>query len=146
MFHCRLARLIPFTVFRGQTSFMAVLFVHADRLEIRLTRAEKILSLRRSDLSIPLENIRSAALTDDPWVWVRGIRAPGTAVPLTLAVGTWKFHDGKDFLLIKGTRTSVVIDLENSEFSRIIVTTRHSITLLRALRLPPLEPTEIAAD
>ncbi|RFA23485.1 hypothetical protein [Subtercola boreus] len=128
---------------------MAVLFVHPDRLEIRLTRAEKILSLRRSDIEVPLENIRSAVLTDDPWIWVRGIRAPGTAVPLTLAVGSWKFHDGKDFLLIKGTRTSVVIDIEGAEFSRIIVTTRHSLTLLRALRLPPVESaaaTEIAAD
>ena len=128
---------------------MAVLFVHPDRLEIRLSRAEKLLSLRRSDIEVPLESIRSAALTDDPWIWVRGIRAPGTAVPLTLAVGSWKFHDGKDFLLIKGTRTSVVIDLEGAEFSRIIVTTRHSLTLLRALRLPPVESsgaTEIAAD
>ena len=128
---------------------MAVLFVHPDRLEIRLTRAEKLMSFRRSDIEVPLENIRSAALTDDPWVWVRGIRAPGTAVPLTLAIGSWKYHDGKDFLLIKGTRTSVVIDLENSEFSRVIVTTRHSLTLLRALRLPPLEASDarkIAAD
>ena len=121
---------------------MAVLFVHTDRLEIRLTRAEKMLSFRRTDIVVPLENIRSAALTDDPWVWVRGIRAPGAAIPLTLAVGTWKFHDGKDFLLVKGTRTSVVIDLEDQEFSRLIITTSHSIELLRALRLPPLEGTE----
>jgi hypothetical protein len=118
---------------------MAVLFVHTDRLEIRLTRAEKVLSFRRTDIVVPLETIKSAALTDDPWVWVRGIRAPGVAVPLTLAVGTWKFHDGKDFLLVKGTRTSVVIDLEEQEFSRLIVTTSHSIELLRALRLPPAE-------
>ncbi|WP_291050117.1 hypothetical protein [Herbiconiux sp.] len=122
---------------------MAVLFVHTDRLEIRLTRAEKMLSLRRTDIVVPLDGIRSAALTDDPWVWVRGIRAPGAAIPLTLAVGTWKFHDGKDFLLVKGTRTSVVIDLEGQEFSRLIITTSHSIELLRALRLPPLEGTEI---
>jgi hypothetical protein len=122
---------------------MAVLFVHTDRLEIRLTRAEKMLSFRRTDIVVPLESIRSAALTDDPWVWVRGIRAPGVIVPLTLAVGTWKFHDGKDFLLIKRTRTSVVIDLDDEEFSRIIVTTSHAIELLRALRLPPTEGTEI---
>ncbi|CAN5372445.1 hypothetical protein BH09ACT6_BH09ACT6_26370 [soil metagenome] len=122
---------------------MAVLFVHTDRLEIRLTRAEKMLSFRRTDIVVPLESIRSAALTDDPWVWVRGIRAPGAAIPLTLAVGTGKFHDGKDFLLVKGTRTSVVIDLEEQEFPRPIITTAHSIELLRALRLPPTEGTEI---
>lgn len=122
---------------------MAVLFVHTDRLEIRLTRAEKTMSFRRSDIVVPLESIRSAALTDDPWVWVRGIRAPGLAIPLTLAVGTWKFHDGKDFLLVRGKGTSVVIDLEEQEFSRIIVSTSHSVELLRALRLPPTEGTAI---
>jgi len=130
---------------------MAVLFVHTDRLEIRLTRAEKMLSFRRSSIDIPLESIRSAVLTEDPWVWVRGIRAPGAAIPLTLAVGTWKVHDGKDFLLIKGTRTSVVIDIdaEDAEFMRVIITTTHVLDLLRALRLPPAieDPaTEIAAD
>ncbi|QJU55524.1 hypothetical protein SCB71_00285 [Herbiconiux sp. KACC 21604] len=125
---------------------MAVLFVHTDRLEIRLTRAEKMLSFRRTDIVVPLESIKSAALTDDPWVWVRGIRAPGAAIPLTLAVGTWKFHDGKDFLLVKGTRTSVVIDLDDQEFSRIIVTTSHSVQLLRALRLPPAEGTTRIID
>ena len=130
---------------------MAVLFVHTDRLEIRLTRAEKMLSFRRSSIDIPLESIRSAVLTEDPWVWVRGIRAPGAAIPLTLAVGTWKVHDGKDFLLIKGTRTSVVIDIdaEDAEFMRVIITTTHALDLLRALRLPPAieDPaTEIAAD
>lgn len=128
---------------------MAILFVHTDRLEIRLTRSEKILSLRRTNIEIPLDNLKSATLTEDPWVWVRGIRAPGAAVPLTLAVGTWKFHDGKDFLLIKGTKTSVVLDLVDNEFSRVILTTTHALDLLRALRVPPAEEAEameIAAD
>jgi hypothetical protein len=128
---------------------MAVLFVHTDRLEIRLSRSEKLLSLRRSDVNVPIDNIRSATLTEDPWVWVRGIRAPGTAIPLTLAVGTWKFHDGKDFLLVKGARTSVVIDIEDFEFARLILTTKHAVELLNALRVPPAaeaQATKIAAD
>jgi hypothetical protein len=128
---------------------MAILFVHTDRLEIRLTRSEKILSLRRTNIEIPLASLKSATLTEDPWIWLRGIRAPGAAVPLTIAVGTWKFHDGKDFLLIKGTKTSVVLDLVDHEFSRVILTTTHALDLLRALRVPPAEEAEamkIAAD
>ncbi|ARJ04040.1 hypothetical protein DVJ78_01245 [Humibacter sp. BT305] len=121
---------------------MAVLFVHTDRLEIRLTRTEKLLSFRRTDIVIPLDDIKSAVLTDDPWIWVRGIRAPGSAIPLTLAIGTWKHHDGKDFLIVKRTRSAVVIDLERQEYSRLIVTTSHAVELLRALRLPPEEGTE----
>jgi hypothetical protein len=128
---------------------MAILFVHTDRLEIRLTRSEKILSLRRANIEIPLDSLKSATLTEDPWIWLRGIRAPGAAVPLTLAVGTWKFHDGKDFLLIKGTKTSVVLDLVDHDYSRVIITTAHALDLLRALRVPPAEEAEamkIAAD
>lgn len=127
---------------------MADLHVYPDRLEIRLTRAEKVLSLRRDDLVISRDDIKSVAITADPWIWIRGIRAPGAIVPLTLAVGTWKFHGGKDFLLIKGKqRSAVVIDLEptpgdgtgaadaTTGFARVIVSTLHASKLIEALRL-----------
>ncbi|WP_460572438.1 hypothetical protein [Humibacter soli] len=95
---------------------MADFHVYRDRLEIRLTRAEKLLALRRDDIVVPRENIRSVAITADPWIWIRGVRAPGNSVPLTLAVGTWKFHGGKDFLVLKGKqRSAVVIDIEQPD-------------------------------
>ncbi len=84
---------------------------------------------------VPRSSIRSATLTDDPWIWVRGIRAPGTAIPLTLAVGQWKFHGGKDFLVLKGTKPSVVIDIADEEFSRLIITTKHGMELVSKLQL-----------
>lgn len=115
---------------------MADMHVHPDRLEIHLTPAEKVLALKRDDLVVPRESIRSVAITEDPWIWIRGIRAPGAAVPLTLSVGTWKFHGGKDFLLIKGKqRAAVVIDLDGEEYSRIIVSTPHATKLVEALRV-----------
>jgi hypothetical protein len=89
---------------------------------------------------VPRDSIRSVAITEDPWIWIRGIRAPGASVPLTLAVGTWKFHGGKDFLLIKGKqRAAVVIDLEGEEFSRVIVSTPHAAKLIETLRLDASE-------
>jgi hypothetical protein len=119
---------------------MADLHVHPDRLEIHLTPAEKVLALKRDDLVVPRDSIRSVAITEDPWIWIRGIRAPGASVPLTLAVGTWKFHGGKDFLLIKGKqRAAVVIDLEGEEFSRVIVSTPHAAKLIETLRLDASE-------
>ncbi len=116
---------------------MADLHVRPDRLELKLTRAEKILALRRADVAVPRASIRSAIITEDPWIWLRGIRAPGTSIPLTLAMGTWKFHGGKDFVLIKGSRPSVVIDVVGEEFARLIVSTSRATDLLVALRLPP---------
>lgn len=119
---------------------MADLHVHRNRLEIHLTAAEKVLALRRDDLTIARDAIRSVAITEDPWIWIRGVRAPGAAVPLTLAVGTWKFHGGKDFLLVKGKqRSAVVVDLDADDegsagFSRVVVSTPHAARLVEALR------------
>lgn len=114
---------------------MARLLLHSDRLEVVLSTAEKTLALRRENIIVPRSSIRSATLTDDPWIWVRGIRAPGTAVPLTLAVGQWKFHGGKDFLVLKGTKPSVVIDIADEEFSRVIITTKHGMELVSKLQV-----------
>jgi len=132
---------------------MADFHVYRDRLEIRLTRAEKLLALRRDDVVIPRESIRSVAITADPWIWIRGVRSPGNSIPLTLAVGTWKFHGGMDFLVLKGKqRSAVVIDIEQEPadaaeveeagdvepvaegFSRVVVSTQHAARLVEALR------------
>ena len=128
---------------------MADLHVHRDRLEVRLSAAEKVLALRKSDLVIPRSAIRSVAITQDPWIWIRGVRVPGAAIPLTLAVGTWKYHGGKDFLIVKGkSRPAVVIDIDQSEtaggaggtvadgYDRVIVSTPHAAALIEALRQP----------
>jgi hypothetical protein len=126
---------------------MADLHVHRDRLEVHLSRAERVLALRRTDLVIPREAIRSVAITQDPWIWVRGVRVPGAAIPLTLAIGTWKYHGGKDFLIVKGkSRPAVVIDIDQSTdavsdgsevaegYDRVIVSTQHAAALIEALR------------
>lgn len=118
---------------------MTSLRVHSDRLEVHLTRAEKVLALRRDDIIIPRGRIRSVTLTDDPWIWVRGIRAPGAEIPLVVAVGTWKFHGGKDFLAIKGKRQAVVIDLVDCEFSRVLLSTKHAPDLIASLKVPSSE-------
>jgi hypothetical protein len=114
---------------------MASLRVHPDRLEIHLTPAEKTLAFRRENLVIARDTIRSVTITDDPWIWMRGIRAPGALVPLVLAIGTWKFHGGKDFLAIKRKRQAVVIDLIGDDFARLILSTNHAPDLIASLKL-----------
>jgi hypothetical protein len=91
------------------------------------------------------ENIRQVAITDDPWIWIRGIRSPGSLIPLVLAVGTWKFHGGKDFLAVKNKRQAVVIDLVGEEFARLILTTKHAPDLIASLKLQDLQLAEEAA-
>lgn len=122
---------------------MASLRVYPDRLEIGLSRAEKVLSLRRDDIVVRRGDIQSVTITEDPGIWVRGVRAPGIGLPMLLAVGEWRYHGGKDFLAVKGRgRQAVVIDIDPSEgvedadaFSRVILTTPHAARLIKALRL-----------
>ena len=72
------------------------------------------------------DDIRSATITDDPWIWIRGIRKRGSEIPLVVAVGVWKYHGGTDFVIVKGKRQAVVLELAAGEFTRIILSTNHS--------------------
>ncbi|WP_053351221.1 MULTISPECIES: hypothetical protein [Leucobacter] len=128
---------------------MARVEVHPDRVIIRLTASEKIAAMRRRDIELDRTAITSAIVTDDPWVWVRGVRAPGASLPGTLAAGTWRNFTGRDFVLARRGRKAVVIDFETPEgadedhgwhgefdhFSRVIVSTVHAGELIQALRL-----------
>ena len=125
---------------------MSHLRVHNDRIEVHLTPAEKSLALRSDDLVVQRDDIRSATITDDPWVWIRGIRRRGTEIPLVVAVGVWKYHGGSDFVIIKGKRQAVVLELNAGEFTRIILSTNHAAALIDRLKLTDEPEPEAAAD
>ncbi|MFM6974340.1 MAG: hypothetical protein ACKOXM_04280 [Agromyces sp.] len=117
---------------------MANIRVHPDRVEVHLTAAERVLGVHGPDVIIPRELIRSATVTHDPWVWIRGIRAPGISIPLTLAVGTWKNHGGRDFLVVKAKRPAVVLELDTDErnpYSRVLLSTNRAADLIDSLKL-----------
>lgn len=128
---------------------MARVEVYPDRVVIRLTASEKTLAVRRRDIVLERDAITSAVITDDPWVWLRGVRAPGAYVPGRLALGTWRALGGRDFAVVRSGRPAVVIDLDVPEgadedhgwvgefdrFARVIISTTHAAELIRALRL-----------
>ncbi|MBM7503072.1 hypothetical protein ACFPER_06290 [Agromyces aurantiacus] len=114
---------------------MATLRVHNDRLEVHLTPVEKSLAFRSADVIVQRDDIRSAIITDDPWIWLRGIRRRGTEVPLVAAVGVWKTHGGSDFVLVKGKRQAVVLELSGGEFARLVLSTNRAAELVEKLRV-----------
>ena len=125
---------------------MAKLRVHNDRIEVQLTPAEKSLALRSDDIVVQQSDIRSATITDDPWIWIRGIRRRGTEVPLVVAVGVWKYHGGSDFVIVKGKRQAVVLELAGGEFARLIISTNHAGQLIDSLRVTAAEVDEPSLD
>ncbi|WP_350348148.1 hypothetical protein ABIQ69_16175 [Agromyces sp. G08B096] len=118
---------------------MAKLRVHSDRIEVQLTPTEKSLAFRGDDLVIQREDIRSATITDDPWIWIRGIRRRGTEIPLVVAVGLWKYHGGSDFVIVKGKRQAVVLELAGGEYARLIISTNHAAELIDRLKVAAAE-------
>lgn len=130
---------------------MARVEVHADRVVVKLTRAEKLLSMRRHDIVFERALMSSVLITDDPWVWLRGVRSPGTHIPGRLAYGVWRNLSGRDFALLRKGVPAVVVDFEVPEdeaagtgghsdydgFSRVILSTEHATELVQALRLTP---------
>lgn len=114
---------------------MVTLMLDSAQLEIVMTAAERALAFRKRNVVVARSAITRVQLTDDAWTWLRGVRAPGTYIPATLASGTWRYAGGRDFALIRRRRPGVVIDLGgHEEFQRVILTTRYGVELAQALR------------
>lgn len=128
---------------------MVTLLLDRTQLEVVLSPIERAAAFHRENLRIDRESIVKVQLTDDAWTWLRGVASPGTHIPGVLAAGTWKSATGEDFVFIRRRRPSVIIDLENCEYDRLIFTTRNGLALTQALRLDvaeePTDVVEIAA-
>lgn len=130
---------------------MVTLLLDSTQLEVVLSGAERAMSFRKANVVIERSTITKVQLTDDAWTWLRGFASPGTHVRGVVAMGTWRSAGGDDFAVIRRRRPSVVIDLEgHPEFQRVILTTRHGVALVQALRLEvdeePADVAEIAAE
>ena len=112
------------------------MLLDSTQLEVVLSGAERAMAFRKGNVVIERSTITKVQLTDDAWTWLRGVPSPGTHLRGVVAMGTWKSAGADDFAIIRRHRPSVVIDLEgHPEFQRIILTTRHGLELVQALRL-----------
>ncbi|QIG39242.1 hypothetical protein G5T42_06865 [Microbacterium sp. 4R-513] len=124
---------------------MVTLLLDSTRLEVVLSGTERLLSFRKGNVVIERPAISKVQLTDDAWTWLRGVPSPGTHVRGIAAMGTWRSAGGDDFAVIRRHRAGVVIDLEgHPEFQRIVITTRHGLALVQALRLDVADEAEAA--
>ena len=125
---------------------MVTLLLDSAHLEVALSGSERLLAFRRQNVDLPRDTIAKVQLTDDVWTWLRGVPSPGTHVRGVVAMGTWKSAGSEDFVLVRGRRPGVVIDLEeHPDYERIVLTTRHGLALVQALRLDVEGPAEAVA-
>lgn len=99
---------------------MAELIVTDSSVSIELSPWEMVGAVHAS-VSAPLDSITDVRYVDDVRSEVRGLRAPGTAWPGGIALGTWRSRRSKSFVAVGGRNPGYVIEFDGEEFARFIV-------------------------
>lgn len=114
---------------------MAWLDLAGDEVTVYLSSFERMLGFVRGNARIPLRAIRHVRAVDDPWSELRGERSPGTRWARRVAIGTWRFPGGKDYVALRGRAPGLVLDLQGLEFARLVISSPDAAELAEELRL-----------
>ncbi len=104
---------------------MAKILKIGNELTLELSFWEKMGALHLSPRT-SIDSIESIEFIDQLWgsSTLRGIRAPGTALPYVVLLGTLRGRNYRDFVAMKGRGEGVVITLKSGPFARWIFTMR----------------------
>jgi hypothetical protein len=115
---------------------MAEVFLEDGDVRIALSAGERIGALR-SDVVVRAAEVKTSFVADDPFEPIHGIRAPGTAWPRVIALGTWRSRrHGRTFAAAYRNRPALVLDLNHHRLARIVVSTSDAARLATALSSP----------
>ena len=98
-----------------------VIEVNGD-LILQLSLREKIFALHGNPRA-KVSDLISTTESANPWSKevLRGVRAPGTAIPYVVLLGTMRFRRGKDFTAIYKRGPVRIYEFSAGEFKRWIV-------------------------
>ena len=104
---------------------MARILKIGNELVLELSFWEKMGALHLSPRT-SIDSIESIEFIDQLWgsSTLRGVRAPGTALPYVVLLGTLRGRNYRDFVAMKGRGEGVVITLKSGPFARWIFTMR----------------------
>ena len=113
---------------------MAKILKIGNELVLELSFWEKMGALHLSPRT-SIDSIESIEFIDQLWgsSTLRGIRAPGTALPYVVLLGTLRGRNYRDFVAMKGRGEGVVITLKSGPFARWIFTVRQPKSEILAL-------------
>ncbi len=104
---------------------MAKLLIEGETLRLSLKGWEQLGALH-ADIRVPLRHVVHAEVVANPWRFLRGIRAPGTALPGLVMLGTARIRGKKDFCTIYRGKPAVIVQLHDEAFDRFIVSSREA--------------------
>lgn len=90
---------------------------------LALTPKEKFFALHSSPQA-KFSDVISVRKVKKIWSWkiMKGIRAPGTGFPRVIALGTWRYRRGKNFVAVYGKRPGYVVTFNSGAFKQWVVT------------------------
>jgi hypothetical protein len=102
---------------------MASVIREGNELILKLSFWEKLGALNSSPRT-SLDSIEKIEYIDQLWgsSTLRGVRAPGTAIPYVVLLGTLRGRGYKDFVAMSGRGEGVIITLKSGPFARWIFT------------------------
>jgi hypothetical protein len=107
---------------------MAMLSRIGDELVVTLNDLEKMGAMR-GDVRVPVFAVRSVRVSTNPFRELQGMRAPGTGIPGVIALGTWRSKSAKDFAAVYRGGPAVVVELQDAEFRRLIVSAHDAVAV-----------------
>ena len=101
---------------------MARIIDRGNELELSLTKREKFASLH-GNLIANKSDLTSRKVVENPWRsrLLKGVRAPGTAIPFYLLLGTMRYKNGKDFTIIYRNKPVEVFEFKSGPYKRWII-------------------------
>lgn len=113
---------------------MAIVKVFGDELVLELSFWERIGAIHSSP-RVALKDVTKVEFVDDLWSneVLRGVRAPGTAIPYVVLLGTMRGRKYSDFTAIKGRGLGAVIHFLEGPFERWIFTLRQPRSEIESL-------------
>jgi hypothetical protein len=113
---------------------MAKVVKVGDELILQLSFWEKMGALHGNP-RIPADSVEKIEFFDELWgsSTLRGVRAPGTALPYVVLLGTLRGRNYRDFVAMKGRGEGVVLTLKSGPFARWIFTLKQPKADLESL-------------
>ena len=113
---------------------MARVMREGNELVLQLSFWEKMGALH-SNPRTSIDAIEKVEFVDQLWgsSALRGVRAPGTAIPYVVLLGTLRGLKFKDFVAMRGRGEGVVVTLKDGHFQRWIFTLKQPKSEISAL-------------
>jgi hypothetical protein len=102
---------------------MAKVTESETQVHLKLSVLEKIFAFH-GDISVDKGLLIKKVLVEKPWRRdvLKGIRAPGAAIPFVILLGTMRYRGGKDFTAIYKNNPVEIFEFKDSPYKRWIVT------------------------